>query len=134
VGNSSIKRLLARLKLRRGNKVVIVGVRSGAEAAYVRKVASATVIAVVAPLGLRFRRIRARGRYDAPKTLKEMEERDRREIGFGILSAIRGADYVVGGDGTVSGLRKAVAAIVESMDGAVHHAPRGIKARKAKGF
>ena len=130
----TMKRLLDTLKLKRGDKVAIVGVRSGVEEAYIKKRTGATAIAVVAPLGLRFRRIRARGRYDAPKTLKEMGDRDRREIGFGILAAIRGADYVVAGDGTVAELRKYIAEIVESIGDEGRRAPRGIKAGKAKGF
>jgi dephospho-CoA kinase len=128
------KRLLGRLKPGRRDKVAIIGIRSGAEEEYIRKRTGAIVIAVVAPLDLRFRRLKARGRYDAPKTLKDMADRDLREIGFGILSAIRGADYVVAGDGTVLELRKSVAAIIESMDKERGNAPRRINTGKAKGF
>lgn len=74
--------------------VVIDGVRTLVEVETLRRRLGRAfhLVAIEAPLAHRAQRLIARARSDAPLTLAAVEERDRREVGWGILEAMKGAD------------------------------------------
>lgn len=55
----------------------------------------AKVIAIHSAPSTRYPRLVRRGRYDAPKSIEEFEERDRRELGWGLGDTIALADNVI---------------------------------------
>lgn len=78
--------------------ICIDGIRGVDEVAYFKgnlKDRKMYVVAVSAPTELRYKRLLDRTRYDDPDDIKGLEERDRREIGFGVIDAISAADIIV---------------------------------------
>ncbi len=109
----TVKYLLKEVRLGSKSKIAIVGVRSKAELDYLRKQSKIITIAIVAPTKLRFERIKKRKRPDAPRTLKEfVNDRDKKEASWGEIGAIKSADYIIAGTGTVPQLRKEVEQIM----------------------
>lgn len=89
--------------LRRSPVVVIDGVRSLDEVGTFRGAFSGEEIIIVAvhtPPKLRFERLKERGRHDDPQTWEDFEERDWKELKFGIGSVIAMADYMLINDGS----------------------------------
>lgn len=86
---------------------VIDGTRSEAEVAHFRSSfgKNAIVVAVYASAGIRFERLRARNREDVPLTLGEFEERDRRELGWGLGNVIALSDRTIGNEGSMEELK-----------------------------
>lgn len=80
-------------KLPRGNSV-IDGSRSMTEIDCFRNAIGngLVVMAIKAPEDQRFHRLRLRAREDDPLTVEDFARRDEREISWGILKAIAGAD------------------------------------------
>jgi len=105
-GNEVVAKLALRgLRKKEGN-IVIVGLRGVGEIKYFRKrLKHFYVIALVAPKLLRYKRLRARGREDDPKTMKEFEFREAKEKRYGIEGAIRNADFVVSNTASVKQLK-----------------------------
>jgi len=62
------------------------------------------VVAIHTSPERRFARLRNRGRYDAPHTWQEFEERDRRELGWGLGSLIALADVMIVNEGALEEL------------------------------
>jgi dephospho-CoA kinase len=106
-GNEVVARLTLReLRKKKGN-IVIVGLRGVGEIEYFRKrLKHFYVIALVAPKLLRYKRLRARGREDDPKNIKEFEFREAKEKRYGIYGAIRNADFVVSNTASVKQLKR----------------------------
>ena len=75
--------------------VIIDGVRSTAEIDVLKKVGDVKLLAVQASSETRFNFLNSRGRSDDPKTRKNFEERDNREIGVGIEESIKIADKTI---------------------------------------
>lgn len=59
----------------------------------------AKVIAIHSAPSTRYPRLVSRGRYDAPKTVEEFAERDRRELSWGLGDTIALADVVIVNEG-----------------------------------
>ncbi|QQG49499.1 MAG: AAA family ATPase [archaeon] len=76
-------------------RVVVDGIRSISEVEEFRKWAKVLLVAVHASPARRFSLLRERGRADDPLTREMFAERDRRELGVGIGSAIAQADEMV---------------------------------------
>ena len=104
-------------KLMESNDVVVIdGVRSLDEVGTFRSAFPGERIVIVAvhtPPRQRFDRLRARGRHDDPKTWEEFEERDWKELKFGIGSVIAMADYMLVNDGPKDEYGKKVRELVE---------------------
>jgi dephospho-CoA kinase len=82
------------------NMIVVEGVRSLHEVNYFKsKFDKIIIIAVHAAPKIRFRRGLLRRRDDDPKTFKEFEKRDLRELEVGIGSVIALADYMIINEG-----------------------------------
>ncbi len=84
-------------------KYLIDGIRSHAEVSLFTSCHDAVVVGIHSSPETRFRRLRDRGRADDPDTRAAFDERDMRELGFGIGDAIALADHMLineGGIGT----------------------------------
>jgi len=94
------------IKKEQYSKVVVDGIRSLDEVDVFRRVHSAKLIAIHASPGTRFKRLLSRGRSDDANQEKIMIERDLRELGFGVGSAIAMADYMIVNEGSIHDLKK----------------------------
>jgi len=99
-------------------KCVVDGVRSMAEVEAYRKALGEKVIllALVAGSGIRFGRLKARGRTDAPKALDEFKSRDDRELGWGLGDAIGHADYYLTNEGGLQAFRRSAQTLIENIE------------------
>ena len=65
----------------------------------------------------RFERLRARGRFDAPKDWREFHERDERELGWGLGSLIAMADHLIVNEGTLEEFKSRCSQCLSSLEG-----------------
>ncbi|NJE09459.1 dephospho-CoA kinase [Thermococcus sp. MAR1] len=104
LGQNAVAKLTVekvKVLLKESPVVVIDGVRSLDEVGTFRSAfpdEEIVIIAVHTPPRLRFERLRARGRHDDPRTWEDFEERDWKELKFGIGNVIAMADYMVVND------------------------------------
>lgn len=98
-----------------GTSTVIDGTRSEAEVAYFRRHfgRDALVVAVYASAPIRFSRLKSRNREDVPMTPGEFEERDRRELGWGLGNVIALSDRAIGNEGSITELRQKINELLE---------------------
>jgi dephospho-CoA kinase len=104
--------------LKESDVVVIDGVRSLDEVGTFRSAfpeEEIVIVAVHTPPQLRFERLKARGRHDDPKTWEDFEERDWKELRFGIGSVIAMADYILVNDGSREDYERAVERLVDEV-------------------
>jgi dephospho-CoA kinase len=90
-----------------GEVFLVDGCRSMDEVSSFRSLADTAIVAVHAPPSLRYARLVARGREDAPRSESEFLERDRREVGWGIAEVIALADVMLVNDSTLEEFRDA---------------------------
>jgi dephospho-CoA kinase len=89
--------------------VVVDGARSEAELAIFKQTLTpVTLIAVHASPQVRFERLQQRGRADDTLTLKQFQERDRRELDVGLGRLIAQADIMIVNEGDLDVLHKQV--------------------------
>ncbi len=106
-GNDIWARRTAKVVNAAGRNTIIDGTRSEAEVAYFRRFfgVDAVVVTVYASSITRYKRLMARGRDDVPLSHGEFEERDRRELGWGLGNASALSDRIVGNEGTIDEFR-----------------------------
>ncbi len=110
------KLLMGKIGKTNTDKLVIEGIRSPFELDYIKKRMRVVIIAIVAPLRMRFARSKKRGRPDAPQTLQQfVKNKDKKEEKFGLLRVIARADYVIANTGTKADLRKNVDKVVKGL-------------------
>ena len=73
------------------------------------------VVAIDASDETRRKRALARGRTDDSKNLKDLEERDKREISWGLQKVIADADIIIQNNGTLEQMKKRVLALFENL-------------------
>ncbi len=128
----NVARVANEERLKRGNDVwarrtvkkvghgntVIDGTRSEAEVAHFRSHfgKNAVVVTVYASARTRYERLRARNREDVPMTQGEFDERDRRELGWGLGNVIALSDRVVGNEGTIEELRQSIKELLMELE------------------
>ncbi|GAB6134599.1 dephospho-CoA kinase [Thermococcus prieurii] len=98
--------------------VVIDGVRSLDEVGTFRGAFPGEKIVIVAvhtPPKLRFERLKARGRHDDPQSWEDFEERDWKELRFGIGGVIAMADYMLINDGSKEEYEEKVETLIEDI-------------------
>ena len=103
--------------LKKPAHLVIDGVRNMEEIEYFKKELGQhfLVVAIDAPDELRRKRAIARGRTDDSKDLKDLEERDKREISWGLQKVIADADIIIQNNGTLDQLRTRVLTLFEKL-------------------
>jgi dephospho-CoA kinase len=79
--------------------VFLEGLRSWPEIEFIKSKANCIVIAIVAPRALRLTRIEQRGRAD--DSARHFDERDSREINYGVATCIALADEYIINSGTL---------------------------------
>lgn len=103
--------------LKKAPHLVIDGVRNLEEIEYFKKELGSDffVVAIDAPDELRRKRAIARGRTDDSKDLKDLEERDKREISWGLQKVIADADIVIPNNGSLEEFRKQVLILLNNL-------------------
>ncbi|HWR63010.1 MAG TPA: AAA family ATPase [Candidatus Thermoplasmatota archaeon] len=103
--------------LKKSPHLVIDGIRNMEEIEYFKKELGLDffVVAIVAPDELRRKRAITRGRTDDSKDLKDLEERDKREISWGLQKVIADADIVIPNNGSLEDFRKQVLTLLKNI-------------------
>jgi dephospho-CoA kinase len=103
--------------LKKPPHLVIDGVRNMEEIEYFKKDLGLDffVIAIDASDELRRKRAIARGRTDDSKNLKDLEERDQREIRWGLQKIIADADIVILNNGSLDQFKKKVLTVLNKL-------------------
>jgi dephospho-CoA kinase len=98
--------------------VVIDGVRNWEEVDRFRKELGEDfrLVAITSAPEVRNARMVARGRLDDPKTGRDFQSRDEREMGWGIARAIALADAVITNEADLEAFRERVARFFDSVD------------------
>lgn len=104
------------------DKIVISGIRQPGEIKYLKELGNFHLIAVDAPVEVRFERMKARDRLGDPKTLEEMIDKERQEMESAgpnaqrIHECMQLADTLVINDGDIEKLDKAISEILEKYE------------------
>jgi len=100
-----------------GEETVIDGIRSAEEVNIFRSELEkdAPIVAIHSSPNTRFERLRKRGREDAPRTLEEFHERDKRELDWGLGRIIARADRMLVNEGTLSEFQKNTEGVLDSV-------------------
>ncbi len=77
------------------NIILVDGVRSNDEIQVLKKFGIVKLLAIHASTYTRFNFLQKRRRSDDPQTKEHFEERDNRELGFGISNSIALSDYAI---------------------------------------
>jgi dephospho-CoA kinase len=103
--------------LKKSLHLVIDGVRNMEEIEYFKKNLGLDffVVAIDAPDELRRKRAIARGRTDDSKDLKDLEERDKREIHWGLQKVIADADIIIPNNGSLDQFQKQVLTVLNNL-------------------
>jgi dephospho-CoA kinase len=86
---------------------IVDGVRGWSEVEEFRLHFDVTIVGIVCSTLTRYERLKVRGREGDPKTFEEFEERDFRELGFGLGDVLALADYYIENERTLEEFRKA---------------------------
>ncbi|MFX1596908.1 MAG: AAA family ATPase [Promethearchaeota archaeon] len=95
--------------------IFIDGIRSITEVEIFRKHWKFPLIEIVTKDKLRYKRIAQRKRSDDSKDFTEIIERDKREIGFGIIKVLKQANYRIINNSTIKRLEKKTREIVRKI-------------------
>lgn len=92
-------------------RFVVDSIRNAAEVAYLRGLGDFLLVAVDAPLELRFERARRRGRNESAATLEEFRAKEAEELRGGpagqqLEACLRLADVLIVNDGTLDELKR----------------------------
>lgn len=74
------------------------------------------VIAIHASARTRYERLRARDRKDAPRSLEEFRERDRREMSWGLGNLIALADHMIVNEGSLEEFKEDAERMLRELD------------------
>ncbi|MHA1687255.1 MAG: AAA family ATPase [Candidatus Heimdallarchaeaceae archaeon] len=90
------------------NKFVIDGIRSQAEVEYFREKLSDDfyIIAVHVDPNIRFKRLKERGRADAPQTEEDFRKRDETELSVGVGETIAFSNFIISNNGSIEEFQK----------------------------
>lgn len=117
-GDASVaRRCIEKLRREEEARVVVDGIRSLKEVDAFREAHSnISLVAVHTSPKTRFLRLKRRGRSDDPKDWKAFSERDRRELSFGVGSAIAMAEHMIVNEGSLPELKKAFEGLMEGLN------------------
>ena len=111
------RRCIERLRREEGARVVVDGIRSLKEVdAFMEAHSDISLVAIHASPKTRFLRLKRRGRSDDPKDWKAFSERDRRELSFGVGSAIAMAGQMIVNEGSQPDLKRAFEWLMEGLN------------------
>jgi dephospho-CoA kinase len=97
--------------------LVIDGVRNMEEIEFFKRTLGLDffIVAIDAPDALRRKRAVTRGRTDDSKDLKDLEERDKREITWGLQKVIADADIIIPNHGSLKEFQKQILELFEEL-------------------
>jgi dephospho-CoA kinase len=103
--------------LKKSPLIVIDGVRTMEEIDFFKQELGMDflVIAIDATNEVRRKRALARGRTDDSKDLRDLEERDKREIRWGLQKVIADADIVIQNNGSLKALQRQVSTVLQKL-------------------
>ncbi|RLF35805.1 MAG: dephospho-CoA kinase [Thermoplasmata archaeon] len=103
--------------LKKKDCIIIDGIRNVEEVDVLKKELGGDfiLIAIDASPETRWRRAQRRGRKDDSKNLKDILERDRRELRWGLGAVIASADIVISNEGSIRGFRQNVEEILKKI-------------------
>ncbi len=103
-------------EMEEGNAVVEGGLRSVDELDALReRFNSVFLIYVASSMGVRFSRLKNRGRPDDPRSPSDLIARDYRELKFGLAELISRADRIILNDDGLESLRESVRNIIQAI-------------------
>jgi dephospho-CoA kinase len=96
---------------------LVDGLRGRAEYVQFHKRAKSgiAVVAIHSSPNVRYERLVARGRSDAPKTVDEFDQRDVRELRWGLGDVIARADFMIVNETSLEDLRSQVEAVLDDI-------------------
>lgn len=103
------------------NMVVVTGLRQPGEVRYLQSLDDFHLIAVDAPVEVRFERMKERARPGDPETLESMIEKEKKEMEHKgknaqkIHECMEMADFTIANDGTFEDLYKEVDSVIERL-------------------
>jgi dephospho-CoA kinase len=112
------KRTVEKIRsMKKSPLLVIDGVRNMEEIEYFKKELGMDflVIAIDTSDELRRKRAISRGRTDDSKNIKDLEERDKREIRWGLQKVIADADIIIPNNGTIENFKKHVLTVLKKL-------------------
>jgi dephospho-CoA kinase len=112
------KRTIEKIKSQNiSDKIIVDGIRNIEEIDLFKKELSSNfvLIAITASDELRKKRAMSRNRIDDSKDIKSIEERDIREIGWGIKDVISNADIVVSNEQSIEDFRNKIKKILQKI-------------------
>jgi dephospho-CoA kinase len=103
--------------LKQSPLLVIDGVRNMEEIEYFKKELGMEFLIITIDSSDELRRKRAisRGRIDDSKNLKDLEERDKREIAWGLQKVIADADIIIPNNGSLNDFKKQVLTVFKNL-------------------
>ncbi|MGZ7124221.1 MAG: AAA family ATPase [Halobacteriota archaeon] len=98
-------------------KVVIDGIRGIAEVNAFKKEFKGDfkLIAITAGPEVRFERVKGRSRPDDARSLRHFEEKDERELAWGLEEALEAAEYSIENEGSLEELNSKVSSLLERL-------------------
>lgn len=114
------EKILARIKANHEQNSLVVSIRNVGEVEELKKNPSFKLLAVVAPLAIRYQRISSRGRPEDAVSFEKFQEQEEREMAGSaeqqqLKKVMEMADYTVSNEGTREDLEKQVAEILKSI-------------------
>jgi Dephospho-CoA kinase len=108
------RRTLEKIK---NKKTVVDGIRNREEVEFFKKNLGEklVLVAIFSSEKTRFQRIINRGRLDDVKNIEEFEERDRRELSWGLGNVISKSDYFIVNEGTLEEFKEKVRSFLNSL-------------------
>jgi dephospho-CoA kinase len=122
LGNSLRQRYGADILARRvakkvKGKAVIDSIRNPHEAAYLRRRGEFVLVAVDAPIELRYKRVKRRGRLESAATLEDFVAKEKKEMAGGkaeqqLSRVMARADFVIFNDGSLTSLHRKIETVL----------------------
>lgn len=109
------QRCMGKIQNMENHTIIVDGLRSLHEVKLFRADFSVKIVAITAENALRQTWLLNRGRLDDSARIKDIEERDQREINFGICDVIDNADYTIQNSGTIEELKKKCKALFQEV-------------------
>jgi len=115
-GNDIIARKCVELiKASPSDVIFIDGLRSMSEVNIFRQIWKFPIISIIADKSIRYKRLLERGREDDSLKIEVIQERDEREIKFGLNEVIENSEYKIKNDSTIEVLQKKTIEIVQKI-------------------
>ncbi len=115
-GNDIIaKRCVELIRTSPSDVIFIDGLRSMSEVKIFRQIWKFPIISIIADKSIRYKRLLERGRDDDSLKIEVIQERDEREIKFGLKEVIENSNYKIKNDSTIEVLQKKTVEIVQKI-------------------